>query len=92
MYRYAVSILFDTDSARDIVQDVFMKLWKQRESLGEVENIEAWCIRLTRNTCYDQMRSTKNNSLGLEFASLKIAGDSSPGEKAEQRDLMLEYL
>lgn len=57
--RFATHFLKDEDLARDVVQDVFLKLWQKRETLEEVENIEAFAMRMTRNRCLDVIRANK---------------------------------
>ena len=57
--RFATHFLKDEELARDVVQDVFLKLWQKRETLGEVENIEAFAMRMTRNRCLDVIRTNK---------------------------------
>ncbi len=57
--RFATHFMKDEDLARDVVQDVFLKLWQKRETLGEVENIEAFAMRMTRNRCLDVIRANK---------------------------------
>ena len=57
--RFATHFLKDEELARDVVQDVFLKLWQKRETLGEVENIEAFAMRMTRNRCLDVIRANK---------------------------------
>lgn len=42
--------------AKDILQDVFMKLWEQRDHLHVIGNIEAWLYRLTENKVIDFLR------------------------------------
>ncbi len=56
MYRYAVSILNDRETAHDVVQECLMKIWKNRKKLPEVKNIESWTMRITRNQCYDWVK------------------------------------
>jgi RNA polymerase sigma-70 factor (ECF subfamily) len=59
LLRFATHFLKDEDLARDVVQDVFLKLWQKRETLEEVENIEAFTMRMTRNRCLDVIRANK---------------------------------
>ena len=49
LLRFATHFLRDEDQARDVVQDVFLKLWQRKETLDDVENIEAFAMRMTRN-------------------------------------------
>ena len=59
LLRFATHFLKDEDLARDVVQDVFLKLWQKKETLEEIENIEAFAMRMTRNRCLDVIRANK---------------------------------
>jgi RNA polymerase sigma-70 factor (ECF subfamily) len=66
LLRFATHFLKDEDLARDVVQDVFLKLWLKRETLNEVENIEAFAMRMTRNRCLDVIRANKTIPIDAE--------------------------
>jgi RNA polymerase sigma factor (sigma-70 family) len=57
LFRFAVSMLRDEAEAEDVVQEVVIKLWKQRDQLDRIHNMEAWTMRLTRNLSIDKIRS-----------------------------------
>lgn len=59
MYRYALSILKNEDSAQDVVQECLMKIWTKRSRLTEIENHEAWAMRITRNECFDWVKTNR---------------------------------
>ena len=59
MYRYALSILKNEDSAQDVVQECLMKIWNKRSRLTEIENHEAWAMRITRNECFDWVKTNR---------------------------------
>lgn len=59
LLRFATHFLKDEDLARDVIQDVFLKLWQKKETLDQVENIEAFAMRMTRNRCLDVLRANK---------------------------------
>ena len=59
LLRFAVYFLKNEDEARDVVQEVFLKLWQKRDSLAEIENIDAFAMRMTRNRCLDLIRANK---------------------------------
>lgn len=59
LLRFASNFLKDDTEAKDIVQDIFLKLWQKRDSLNKIENIEAFAMRMTRNRCLDVIRSRK---------------------------------
>src|SRR5690606_30535368 len=42
--------------ARDIIQDVFVKLWEHRDAMHAIDNMEAWLYRITENKVIDFLR------------------------------------
>jgi RNA polymerase sigma-70 factor (family 1) len=44
--------------SKDIVQDVFLKLWEHRHHFHQIENIGAWLYRVTENKLIDHLRKT----------------------------------
>ena len=66
LLRYASHFLRDDDEARDVVQDIFLKLWQKKEELDQIENIEAFAMRMTRNRCLDIIRAGKTVPIDAE--------------------------
>jgi RNA polymerase sigma-70 factor (family 1) len=56
LYTLALGITKSEQHAKDIIQEVFLKLWEQRQHLGDIHNIEAWLYRLTENKAIDFLR------------------------------------
>ncbi len=73
LFRFSYRIVGTRPEAEDVVQEVFIKLWKTREELTKYRNLEAWAMTLTRNLSIDKIRSKhrKNNEIGesLHLAS-----------------------
>ncbi len=88
IYRYAASMLSEVGAAKDIVQEVLLKLWKKRDGLEKVENLEAWVIKITRNTCLDRIKSPKNNTVNLDYAANTMASSWIPDQQSETADLL----
>ena len=60
IYAYALSILKNEADAKDALQEIYLKLWKKKDQLKDLKNLEAFCIKITRNYCLDQIRLRKN--------------------------------
>lgn len=90
MYRLALRLLRDPAAAQDAVQDVSLKLWRQRQDLDEIRNLEAWCMRLARNRCLDILRSVARKTDDLEHHPEECDREPLPDGRAEQQDLMLQ--
>jgi RNA polymerase sigma-70 factor (ECF subfamily) len=59
LFRYAFHILGNQMAAEDVVQEVFVKVWKKSKHLETIENKEAWCMTVTRNLALDKKRKVK---------------------------------
>ncbi|MBD5175171.1 MAG: RNA polymerase sigma-70 factor [Bacteroidales bacterium] len=63
---YALRLLGDVDTAEDMVQDSFMKVWQSVERGERIEAFSAFMYRTVRNTCLSYLR-TRQEMLGDEF-------------------------
>lgn len=64
-YRLHTLVLKLTRSnqyARDIIQEVFLKLWEHRYQIHTIQNVEAWLYRLTENKVIDFLRKAAADS------------------------------
>ncbi len=56
MYRAALALCGNRDTAEDIVQIAFLKAFKNFGSFKKGTNCKAWLMRILRNTWIDQLR------------------------------------
>ncbi len=59
LLRIALQILQDEEEAKDVLQDIFLKLWQKRDELDKIQNIEAFAISMIRNRCLDLTRKRR---------------------------------
>ena len=57
----AVRILGDSCEAEDAVQDLYLKLWERRNTLGSVNNDAGYCRQLLKNICIDRWREMQRH-------------------------------
>ena len=50
LYNFAFAYLKTEGDSKDVVQDTFINLWNNRESLREDTNLEAYLFTITRNS------------------------------------------
>jgi RNA polymerase sigma factor (sigma-70 family) len=60
LYFIAYKLLRDTNTAEEIVQEVFLTLWKKRESLS-IKSISPYLAAMTRYAVYRQAAQMKNS-------------------------------
>lgn len=65
LFRFAFRLLGSSEEAKDVVQDVFIKVWNGREQMEEIQNMEAWCMRITKNLSLDRLRSRQRKGTDL---------------------------
>jgi RNA polymerase sigma-70 factor (family 1) len=56
LYTLALRLTKSDQLAKDIIQEVFLKLWEQRKNIHTITNIEAWLYKLTENKVIDFLR------------------------------------
>ena len=66
LLRFANHFVKNEDEAKDVVQDVFLKLWQKRNELENIDNIEAYAMRMTKNRCLDLIRANKTIPINAE--------------------------
>ena len=67
LFKYAYSILKNREAAEDAVADVFMKLWKMKDELAQVENMICYLFKMVRNHCLNCLtRMLKNKFVQYE--------------------------
>ncbi|MDE7081884.1 MAG: RNA polymerase sigma-70 factor [Muribaculaceae bacterium] len=63
---YALRIVDDADIAEDMVQDAFIKVWRQLDSGRDISNFRAFMYKCVRNECLTYL-SSQRGKLGEEF-------------------------
>jgi RNA polymerase sigma-70 factor (ECF subfamily) len=56
MVRFAQEYVISEEEAKNIVQDLFLYLWEQRETLSAISNLNAFLFTLIKNRCIDYYR------------------------------------
>jgi RNA polymerase sigma factor (sigma-70 family) len=59
LLRFANRLLVNQEDARDMLQDVFLKLWLMRDKLETYSSLEALSMTMIKNACIDQLRKRK---------------------------------
>ena len=56
LLRVAFRITGNTEEAEDVVQEVMLKMWSQRESWDTIDSLPAYCMMMSRNLALDRIR------------------------------------
>lgn len=90
LYRFAYRLLENEEDAMDVTQDALLKVWQQQERMSDLQNMEAWCMRIVRNLALDKVKARKyRRSEELDRASeVPALHEANPHAAAEQQDVM----
>ena len=83
VFRLAKRLLVSQDEAEDATQELLLKLWKNKDKLSSYRNTEAFAMTMTKNYCYDRLKSKQAKNLTLIHSNYK--------EKETSLDKKLEY-
>lgn len=59
VYRTALKILCDADLAKDVAQEVFIRIWRKASSYDSRYPLRIWIYRITGNRCIDCLRKER---------------------------------
>jgi RNA polymerase sigma factor (sigma-70 family) len=89
LFRFALKFLGNEEEAKDIVQEVFIRVWNGRDQMNEVQNWEAWCMRITKNLSLDRIRSlTRKQTQPIDEVFNVRQESLSPHESTEIMESM----
>jgi len=84
VYRLAKRLLVSREEAEDATQEVLLKLWNKQD-LQELRSIEAMAIVMTKNYCFDQLKSKRAGNLSL-ITEYDTRSDASMSHQTEDRN------
>jgi len=56
VFRLCMGYVNDVDSAKDLTQETFIKVWKQLSKFRNEASIGTWIFRIASNTCLRQIQ------------------------------------
>lgn len=92
-FAYAVAYRFvnDEQEAEDIVQEAFVRLWKNMKSYRQEVKLTTWLYRIVANLCLDFLKSRRGRERKIRKDiryGYTAADRSTPEREYEQSELM----
>ena len=85
VFRLAKRLLVSIDEAEDATQELLLKLWKNKDKLASYRNTEAYAMTMTKNYCFDRLKSKQASNLTLIHNNYK-ENETSLEKKIEYVD------
>src|SRR5271157_4080282 len=87
VYGVALRILHDTGAAEDIVQDIFLQLWRKPDAFDSSRgSLVAWLAVIARHRAIDRLRQRRPET---DIEEVVIAGGTDLRDETE-RALMID--
>lgn len=86
VFRLARSILSDIHLAEDVTQDVFVRVWQQREAILRSDHPRAYICRIAHNLAIDRLRHRERER---SFAIEEVAITSRNYDDTERSDMVM---
>jgi RNA polymerase sigma-70 factor (ECF subfamily) len=88
--------LKDREEARDVAQEVFVRIYNNFRDFEAGSNFTAWALRITRNCAIDRLRQLRarpqaDDNQGDDYLS-GIASDARPAEAEEHQQVVYRAL
>ncbi len=87
IYRFSLGYLKSTQEAEEIVQDVFLRVWKAREELLVERSFESYLFTIAKNTILNTIRKANYEKAYLEYSSLHPNKNSLLEEELDFKEL-----
>ena len=79
-------VLGNQDDAQDAAQDAFLKCWRTRQNLAQVQNVRAWIFRVGLNAAKDLQRSAWRRRVRPIDAAPEACVESCPAEQLADKE------
>jgi RNA polymerase sigma-70 factor (ECF subfamily) len=87
VYAVALRVLQDTSAAEDVLQDIFLQLWRNPDAFDASRgSLAAWLAVISRHRAIDRLRKRKPE---VDIEECVIAGGPDLGDEVE-RNLVIE--
>jgi len=89
LYAFAIGYLKIEEDAKELVQEVFVKVWENRHHIDTSRSFKAYLFTITKNTILDYFRKKASERTYLEYIREHTGFIvDSPEEEIEYADLM----
>lgn len=77
LYHFALSLVKTRESAEEIVEDVFVRIWQQRENLHTIRNLRVYLYTAIKNASLNYLSQKARQSITEPFDHIHIGMNDS---------------
>ena len=91
LYREAYRMLGDRFEAEDAVQNLYVRLWEQKERLDDLVSPKEYCLRALKNICIDRWRRMRARDEEVDFVEEISEANAPPDTEREEAEEFVEH-
>jgi RNA polymerase sigma-70 factor (ECF subfamily) len=80
-------VLRDEEEAKDMAQEVFLRIYRKRKSFKGRSSLYTWIYRVALNMCFSHMKKRKSGMVPLEAVEHTLASRPAEDDSPERIDL-----
>ncbi len=90
---FAVKYVRDYEASREIVQDVFLKLWEKRKDIDPEKSLKSYLGTAVRNRCINYLRDNKKFNHDLQYMEeLPVNISVAPSDKLLESEIRVRIM
>lgn len=86
LYAVAFGVLQNRSEAEDVVQDTFLKAWRDRQKIRDAAKVSGWLTATARNRACDVLRRRRGSPFPDEIGSLPDESVPQAGAEIDETD------
>jgi RNA polymerase sigma-70 factor (ECF subfamily) len=87
LYRYIFLFTKSEEETREILQEIFIKLWENRQKLSEIESFENYLFRTVKNKLLDKIRQIQiRQRVHLEIKRSRLVSENTTSDQCAYRE------
>lgn len=83
LFLYGVKILGGQEATRECIQELFIKLWEKRRSIGKAYSPKGYLFKMFRNLLIDKLRASSKSG------TIPFQSDHQNGYQASMEEIMV---
>src|SRR5215207_11307080 len=92
MYNFAYRLTLDSDDAKDLLQDTYLKAFRFIDSFQKGTNAKAWLFRILKNSFINDYRKKKKEPAKVDYQEVESYYNSDEVDRQITPDLRVEAL
>lgn len=86
VYGTSLHLTKSEEMAKDLAQEIFVKIWENRQKLPELEKPDAWIYTISKNLILDFQRKKVFDTVNIDYL-VQYFSTASPQSKLEYQEL-----